>query len=449
MPEEPLTTKQHPVPQQVFGVQFKLVGNLTVRQFGILAICGFFAYVFFVSNIFILFRLLISGAFLLFGVGFAFVPVQDQPLDQWIAAFIRAIYAPTRRIWQKSSAPAEFLVLEIPKITRVEEPGLSPEESRRRLESYLKTVREEQELSPIDLAEQKYLESIKALAQKMVAPEIPSTPPAPKPALAPAPALTLEEVIAKPPAPTPAEEIEAPRLKFVEAGKFEERPSLASVVNFAEPVYKVQRGRVASYFAARRNVRAGRRLTPLAIAGTMVYAPAREQIITPELPEAPTLAEPVIPLPPAPPPVEPIAPPPTPSQIKEPPMPKPEEKIPPVPEPKAKAPAPLPVIPMAPLLPKPARAKPIVPPKTRANVIAGTVFDSKGGVLSNMLFVIKNEKGNVVRANKTNALGKFYTSPLPNGSYGIEIPRTPFSFATMKIELTGAELAEMEIRPKG
>ncbi|MEX2053449.1 MAG: PrgI family protein, partial [Patescibacteria group bacterium] len=362
--EEPLTTKQHAVPQQVFGVQFKLVGDLTIRQFAILAICGFFAFLFFSSNLFIIFRILISGTFLLAGVGFAFVPVQDQPLDQWIAAFFRAVYAPTRRMWAKSTAPAEFLVLEMPKFTRVTGPEVSPEESRRRLETYLGAIHEKRELNPIDLAEEQYLESIRGLAQTMVVPALaPIAAPVPS---APSPALTLEEVMAPPPTVSPVapSAVEgppppplAPRLKFVEATRMVERATLASAVNFTEPVYKVQRGRVASYFAARRNIRPNRRLTPLAIAGEMVYAPVREQIIDPELPSAPTLAEPTpvagyqspvpsfqSPVPLAP---EPIAPPPPlPEPIPAPPPPKPvapPPTVPPVVPSEVEGPPPAPV----------------------------------------------------------------------------------------------------------
>src|SRR3990172_5005612 len=172
MPEEPLTTKQHAVPQQVFGVQFKLIGDLTIRQFAILAICGFFA--------------------------FAFVPVQDQSLDQWITAFFRAVYSPTRRMWVKSTAPAEFLVLEMPKFTRVSGPEISPEESRRRLETYLGGIREQKELNPLDLAEAQYLESIRGLAQRMVVPLAPAVVPAPVLMAPSTPTLTLEEVMAAP-----------------------------------------------------------------------------------------------------------------------------------------------------------------------------------------------------------------------------------------------------------
>ena len=469
MPEEPLTTKQHAVPQQVFGVQFKLVGDLTIRQFAILAICGFFAFAFFSSGLFIVFRIIIAGLFLLAGVGFAFVPVQDQPMDQWISAFFRAVYAPTRRMWAKSTAPAEFLVLEMPKFTRVTGPEVSPEESRRRLESYLGAIHEKKELNPLDLAEEQYLDSIRGLAQSMAI--TPALLAAPVP-VAQSAALTLEEVMAPPIVPAIApSEVEgppppppAPRLKFVEATKIVERASLASAVNFNEPVYKVQRGRVASYFAARRNIRAGRRLTPLAIAGEMVYAPVREQVISPELPEAPMLASPVLPPPlpipmapveapeplpaPAAPPPPPPAPIPEPEPLPEPtpppvviPSPPPEEKPAPVP------PTPTPT-PMAPPLPKPSAAPPIAPPKAGENILAGTVFDPQGGVLDQTLVVIEDEKGNVVRATKTNELGKFSSSPLPNGQYVIKIPKTSFPFATMKIELTGKEMEELEIRPK-
>jgi len=458
MAEESLATKQHPVPQQVFGVQFRLVGNLTIRQFVILAVCGFFAYVFFVSGLFIVLRIFLSGAFLLGGVAFAFVPIQDQPMDQWITAFLRAVYSPTRRIWEKDKKPVEFLTLEIPKIVQTEEPGLSPEESRRRLETYLKTLHEERELGPLDLAEQQYLASINTIAHKMVTHEAPL--PTPKPIeAAPSPTLTLEEVLAHPPVPSP-EEAETPHPKFVEA---EKNPSLASAVNFSEPLYKVQRGRVASYFAARRNVRVGRRLTPLAIAGAMVYAPAHEQIIAPTLPPTPIVEEIPYgnPLPQAPQvtpvptpialPPEPIVPAPQPVSIPTAPPPEPQ----PISTPKPTAPLALPPIPTPTSTPKPTvqslpkpSTKKVAPPKEGTNIIAGTALDPSGGLLAQTLIVIKDQKGNVVRATKTNELGKFFVSPLPNGFYGVEVQKTPFSFATMKVELTGLGLEELELKAK-
>ncbi len=462
MAEVPQTYKQHPVPQQVFDVEFKLVGGLTLKQFGILAVAGALAYLIFISNLFVLFRIIISGLFLLLGVAFAFAPVQDQPLNEWMVAFFRAIYAPTRRIWAKSLEPAEFLVLEVPKIARTTEPGLSAEESRRRLEIYLSAIHEQKKLSPLDLAEEQYLDSIRTMAQKLVVTEVPAALLPPPLAPAPTPALTLEEVLTAP-TTTPAP-------KYVKAVRIAERPSLASAVNFTEPVYKVQRGQVASYFAARRNVRAGRRLTPLAIAGMLVYAPAREQVLTPELPTAPTLptVEPIaLPSPPAPsagvaggpaplPEITPLPPAPIPPAPVEP-LPKPEF----LPEPPVAPVTPAAPVPPPPPLPKPAAAKPIAlppaagprpkavaPPQAGENVIAGTVFNPQGGVVSHTLIVVENEKGNVVRAIKTNELGKFAISPLPNGRYAAKVLKTTFSFATMEVELTGEKMQELEIRPR-
>lgn len=397
MPEESRTTKQHAIPQQVFSVKYKLVGSLTVRQFVILALSGGLGVALFYSGLLGFFGIIIALILVLFGVAFAFVPIQELPLDEWITAFFRAIYAPTRRIWAKSLEPAEFLVLEIPKLARTAEPGLSAEESRRQLEIYLSTIHEGKELSSLDLAEKQYLDSIRTMAQKLVVAEVPAAPMPFARIAASTPALTLEEVLATPSAQA------APA----------EHPSLASTVNFTEPVYMVQRGHVSSYFAARRNVRVGRRLTPLAIAGAMVYAPAREQVLT---------TEPPSPLFPPEPPVAPVS------------------LAPPVP------PEPL-ATPVSPI-PKRAAAKPITHPRAGENVIAGTVFDPQGEALAQTLLVVEDEKSNVVRAIKSNELGKFKTSPIPNGRYAVRVLKTAFPFATMEIELTGEKVPDLEIRPK-
>lgn len=81
-------------------------------------------------------------------------------------------------------------------------------------------------------------------------------------------------------------------------------------------------------------------------------------------------------------------------------------------------------------------------------MIAGTVYDQKGGILSQALVVVTDGRGNVVRAIKTNELGKFSTAPLPNGPYRIDLPRASVSFATMEVELTGKPVEQLEIRPK-
>lgn len=104
--------QQHPVPQNVTQYQFRLVGDMTLKQFLELMAGILLAYLFFASNLVFIFKWPLVIFSLLFGVGLAFFPIEDRPLDQWIINFVHAIYAPTRFIWQKTNKiPPLFLFL--------------------------------------------------------------------------------------------------------------------------------------------------------------------------------------------------------------------------------------------------------------------------------------------------------------------------------------------------
>src|SRR3989338_6842661 len=94
--------EQHPIPRNISSFQFHLIGDMTVRQFGYL-ISGFIIG-------FILYKTLplppllsypIIGAAVLSGFAFAFLPIQERPLNKWIVAFIKSILSPTQYLWQK------------------------------------------------------------------------------------------------------------------------------------------------------------------------------------------------------------------------------------------------------------------------------------------------------------------------------------------------------------
>ncbi len=102
--------QQHPIPQNVTQYQFRLVGDMTLKQFLELALGMVLAYLFFASNLIFIFKWPLVILSLLLGVGLAFFPIEDRPLDQWIVNFIKAIYAPTRFTWQKTNKiPSLFL----------------------------------------------------------------------------------------------------------------------------------------------------------------------------------------------------------------------------------------------------------------------------------------------------------------------------------------------------
>ncbi len=93
----------HPIPQNVTSFQFRLVGDMTLKQFLYLASGMSIAYlnfVFVASYLpIIAWPVIILSALL--GIAFAFLPIADRPLDHWLGAFLKAIYSPTKRVWIK------------------------------------------------------------------------------------------------------------------------------------------------------------------------------------------------------------------------------------------------------------------------------------------------------------------------------------------------------------
>lgn len=94
---------QHPVPQNVTSYQFRLVGNMTLKQFFELAGGIIIALLLYYTNLPTILKwplLILSVAG---GVGIAFVPFEERPLDQWLRAYLKAIYQPTQFVWRKHS----------------------------------------------------------------------------------------------------------------------------------------------------------------------------------------------------------------------------------------------------------------------------------------------------------------------------------------------------------
>ncbi|MBI4062651.1 PrgI family protein [Candidatus Gottesmanbacteria bacterium] len=94
--------EQHPVPQNVTTFQFRLIGDMTIKQFGYLAgglILGYIAYKLPLPFFFTWPLALFFG---LGGFGFAFVPVEERPMDVWVLSFLKNVYSPTQYLWQKS-----------------------------------------------------------------------------------------------------------------------------------------------------------------------------------------------------------------------------------------------------------------------------------------------------------------------------------------------------------
>lgn len=95
--------EQHPVPQQISSYQFRLVGDMTLKQFFQLAAGAVIGLIVYSLPLPGFFKWPLIALAVIAGAAFAFLPIQDRPLEQWLVAFFRSIYAPTIFVWQKPS----------------------------------------------------------------------------------------------------------------------------------------------------------------------------------------------------------------------------------------------------------------------------------------------------------------------------------------------------------
>src|SRR3989344_9690734 len=100
--------EQHPIPQQISSYQFKLVGDMTLKQFFQVAGGVVVSLVFYSTTLHPIIKwplILISAGL---GAAMAFLPFQERPLEKWIIAFFRSIYSPTLYSWKKTEKPVIF-----------------------------------------------------------------------------------------------------------------------------------------------------------------------------------------------------------------------------------------------------------------------------------------------------------------------------------------------------
>lgn len=93
--------EQHPIPQQISSYEFKLVGEMTLKQFGKAAGGIILALIVNSSHLVFFIKWPLVFVFAAGGLALAFVPYQDRPLETWLLAFIKSIYNPTIYIYKK------------------------------------------------------------------------------------------------------------------------------------------------------------------------------------------------------------------------------------------------------------------------------------------------------------------------------------------------------------
>lgn len=341
----------HPIPQNVTTFQFKLIGDMTLKQFGYLAAGSAIAYILFVtlahSYPLIAWPLIIISALL--GTGFAFLPIGSRPLDHWLVAFLKAIYSPTKMVWEKNGKTFKEDAL-----------------FNSRLVMYLSCL-QPQQTAPQSPEQQPTLPAGPATAS--VPPELPTQE-------------ELQKTVDL------ARQAQVLQMKIIQTER-----TLSQIKDQTQKPTQIPVD-----YSQQVN-------TILADLQNLVN-------------QASTIKQQI-------------------QSVQEP-LPK-IQAVPPPPVPREKVKV---VIPPRPKLTQVALT-------TFPNVINGIVKDKENNYLEGVITVIYDKEGLPVRALKTNKLGQFTGStPLPNGTYTLELEKDNFTFDVLQIELTGAVLPPLLITTK-
>ena len=156
--------ENHPIPQDVTGFQFKLVGSMTIKQFGYVGAGVILSVIFFYSPLAWYLKFVLVPLFALIGISFAFLPIGGRPLDLMTGYFLNALIKPNQYVYQKVGGSLSFMELNLqplaPKATSAKttstqiDPKLIKKEEQ--LLSYLYNTTTEPN-SPIDKREDQFV----------------------------------------------------------------------------------------------------------------------------------------------------------------------------------------------------------------------------------------------------------------------------------------------------
>ncbi len=390
--------EQHPVPQNVTTFQFRLVGDMTLKQFGYLGGGVLLAYISTKLPLPFFFTWPMTLFFGLGGFGLAFVPVEERPMDIWITSFLRNTYSPTQYVWQKASAgphPA-------PAVRPVSHKSISPDPVSQFLALFSFAGKQSSAL-PSGTKASPILSRLYGEKQYMA--------PAGDAPAAQAHSLTVSGV--------------RPFDLFAPLRSFFKKTASAT------PVSHVSFSHALDQFS----------LPPIVKKAPPIVPPATQVAVPP--PAAPAVHPPAVPV----------------QQAQTLRMAEDQQKlasqladmkkeVKPV-QFNAPAVSAQPTIHTIGLDAAVAAGLPKL--TTFPNIVTGIVKDDRGGLLSGALVTVRDTNGTPLRALKTNKLGQFAAgTPLPNGTYLVEVedPQRRYTFDRAQITVNGAILLALEIVAK-
>jgi len=95
--------EQHPIPRQITTFEFKLIGFMTVKQFGFVLLGGVVGYLLFMIIQIPVINIIVGLLVFCVGLAFGFVPINDRPLDVFLRNLIKRIGSPTQYTYHKDN----------------------------------------------------------------------------------------------------------------------------------------------------------------------------------------------------------------------------------------------------------------------------------------------------------------------------------------------------------
>lgn len=240
--------ENHPIPQDVTGFQFKLIGNMTIKQFAYLASGVVFAWVLLQLPINLFLKLPFCAFSAVFGMGLAFFPVSGRPMDLMIGNFIKALIRPTQFVYEKTGGQIYYPQRTTVALAKHYSSNLNPF-PKDKLKIYLESL-DKKPKNKVDEKENNFLMSVSSLATNPAyqtpispAPKASQINPVandmPKPTLAEQP--IIQTVI-----PTPQIKIEPQQTKPIKRVTNVGMPSTPEFPNLITGVTKDPRGNALS-----------------------------------------------------------------------------------------------------------------------------------------------------------------------------------------------------------
>lgn len=403
--------ENHPIPQDITGFQFKLIGDMTLKQFAYLAVGIILGWITFALPIFILIKLPFALLFIGLGVATAFVPIEGRPFDIMVTNYFKALFGSTQYIYRKTGGRMWFPEFKKQPIQNLGTQQASSD-STQRLKDFLKSLPQK----PKDKLDEKELSFINSLSS------LSSTKPAnqtQQPTNVYQQMITTQTQLTNAPSQKPVIDQQLENMQIQQ----EASPRIKDKTESPEDNLETEAEALKKQLEEAKAAEASKM-------GSAQYETAHVKVLELEklLQEVQsqklTLESQIIDL------------------RKKLEMKNQNVFIPSVAQPKAQTQT----VRQVPNKQGGGLGLPLI--ADVPNLIAGIIKDPRDNPLPNILVEVKDETGNPVRAFKTNVLGQFISAtPLANGTYTIsfEDPKTENKFDTIELKVVGEILMPIEV----